>query len=311
MRSKAGLALSRVSQAKQAPATSPLLRSFVHTEATAEATAELPTAEDFREHGENAMKNGLDWLVAGNLTRAGSLLDESLELFLRHGQPHPVSLRNVHNAIGITKHQQGDYHGARKSLHLALSLCEEQGLYGQMSDTYTDLVGLLNDTAVNELAMGNVQEAEKLLKRALFSSKRAYSPNVLIVQATLSHLGELLMVQGDYDAGEESHREAVAMSPSDLFLANNRHAASSHSFVAPPHFRISALANLGRACLLNGKVEEATTIATQAHEACRQLQTELREGGQEGGQETQAEQHRTAYQLLDARCAALLALCHL
>jgi tetratricopeptide (TPR) repeat protein len=261
-------------------------------------------SEAFRERGDDALKDGLEWLVAGNLSRAGSFLDESLELFRRYGQPHPVTLRNLHNAMGITKYQQGDYHGAKESLQMALALCEEQGLYGQMSDDYTDLVGLLNDNAVNELAMGNAEEAEELLKRALYSSKRAYSPNVLVVQATLSHMGELLMVQGDYDAGEEKHREAVELSPSDIFLENNQYLTTSHTFVAQ---RISALANLGRACLLNGKVEEARPLAQQAHTACRQLQANILQDEQ--GSKT--EQHQTAYQLLDARCAALLALCHL
>jgi hypothetical protein len=62
------------------------------------------------------------------MRRATQKLTDTMDIFTSSRSAdtaaHPVIWRNLHNAMGITKYQQGDYIAAQKSLQTALDICQ-------------------------------------------------------------------------------------------------------------------------------------------------------------------------------------------
>jgi len=93
---------------------------------------------------------------------------------------HPTALsaskqshaqRWVHNALGIAHHLAADWDEASSEFGIALELAEHLAQRGDAHDAYVDLVGVLIDSAANDICCDDMNGAETKLKRGAYMLK--------------------------------------------------------------------------------------------------------------------------------------------
>ena len=144
-------------------------------------------------------------------------------------------------------------------LNQALAICEAESIQGLGKADYQDLGGVLNDTAVCQAQLGEWKGAEIHLKRALYMGERAQSPDVLLMVATHTNLGEVYGQMGALGKAEAHLRQATTWLSKQV--AKGKENASyciDRATLAAVH------GSLGRVRLLQGHEQDAVHLLQDA-----------------------------------------------
>jgi len=174
---------------------------------------------------------------------------------------HPTALsaskqshaqRWVHNALGIAHHLAADWDEASSEFGIALELAEHLAQRGDAHDAYVDLVGVLIDSAANDICCDDMNGAETKLKRGAYMLKRAYRPSH-VARASLLH------VEGLLHSARAQHDEALSKYNSAFALLSRP--ALSSAFSA---WTQAAMAATVSSLLVKGEHQAAARLADSA-----------------------------------------------
>lgn len=176
---------------------------------------------------------------------SGSLTRRYLSGFIMNGQGNLVVARDGNTA------QAGEL--LKGAFEHAMTEASE----GLGDDRFSDIVSFASDLAINHIANGRFNEAEKLLKRALYwvSSSRVEPDRPLLV-ATLSNIGQLHLLQNRPSAALDQCERAF-VEAANVFGSDN-------DLVRP-----AMLTHLSTALRLEGITERALEVSQSAVDAAR------------------------------------------
>ena len=131
------------------------------------------------------------------------------------------------NAHGIALHHLGDLDGAHQSLTHALDVAQHIARRGASDDNYLGIGGCLIDLAANHLRRGEVDAADRALKRGKYMLARAYRP-------TQAATACLMVLRGMVHEARDEHKAALdaQQSACELLL---KHGHSGMAESAAPH----------------------------------------------------------------------------
>jgi len=116
-------------------------------------------------------------------------------------------IMNGHGNLLVAK---GDVDQASELLQGAFEHAMEEAAQGLGDDRYSDIVSFANDLAVNQAQSGDLLQAEKLMKRALYwvgSSRLA--PDRVLMAATYCNLGLIQRMSGNSSSALDNHERSV------------------------------------------------------------------------------------------------------
>ena len=143
--------------------------------------------------------------VLGLLADAESLVVEAKELRRREFGPDSLEYALSLGSLGRIRYGQGDFSGAVEAYREALTL-HEQAPVG----THTDVPTASNDLAVALRNLGEIDEAERLHRRAL-ALRRAARPDSPEVAESQNNLAGILLGRGRFEEARAMLDEALTI----------------------------------------------------------------------------------------------------
>lgn len=244
-------------------------------------------------------------------TRESQLM-KSVELFSQHEGPVPLYLRQAHNALGVLHLSRHDLDQAQTHLNTALHYVEQDAVNGYGHDRYMDIGGILNDLALVNFQQGQIQEAERMLRRALYMAKRAHVPDPALVTATHVNLSNIY----DHDGKMDQAREQLQLAMTGLLQqkssmpdtkAKEHSNSNSAECRREMQYLVQATAvhsNIGRIGLLSPSrsASKESRLALEFSVTQSQILTK---------RHPNAGQHPDVHHRIHSKCLANLALFHL
>lgn len=142
---------------------------------------------------------------AGDHAAAAELLQEALVRRIELSGPHHRETGIFHNNLGVARFSNGQSESARASFRAATEVWRAAGLAQS-----PDALNTLNNWGSLELASGNLETAEPLLRDAVALRQRLYGPSAATA-ALLNNYGKLLLQQSRPDAALPVLQDAAAM----------------------------------------------------------------------------------------------------
>jgi tetratricopeptide (TPR) repeat protein len=137
-------------------------------------------------------------LAQGETGSAEKLFQQVLEKSQAEAEKRNKEAAEAAYQLGVLAESRINYQMALKYYHKALLLQPDNPLY-------LNIAGNLNRT------LGQYQESEKLLKRALELREKALNPEHLDLASSLNDLGELYWNKGKYEEAEPLYRRALSI----------------------------------------------------------------------------------------------------
>ncbi len=160
-------------------------------------------------------------LAASRVEAAAAAASDGLAA-LPSSSPSPTLQLALLNAQGVAFHLLGDVGAAHDSLGLALDVALSTARGGAGDDDYTGIAGCLIDLAANHLLAGEVDSADKALKRSRFMLTRAYRPSEAAHACLLNVQGLLHEARDEPEAALDAHQRAHHL------LVGQRRASGAH-----------------------------------------------------------------------------------
>ncbi|MCB1057002.1 MAG: serine/threonine protein kinase [Acidobacteria bacterium] len=171
--------------------------------------AELDARQSLDEPGNPEAVGASRSLLAAALYRSGEYAAAETEaraalaeLEALHGRDSP-ELVNALQSLGIALWYQGDFAAAREQLQRALELVEHEGTRDRR------LVGILNNVAILDAQLGDLDDAETRYRRALDVIEETRGPDHPDVAATLNNLSLVLKDRGQPEEAVKLHERAL------------------------------------------------------------------------------------------------------
>lgn len=142
---------------------------------------------------------------AGDHAAAVELLQGALARRIELSGPHHRETGIFHNNLGVARFSNGQIEAARVSFRAATEVWRASSLAQS-----PDALNTLNNWGSLELASGNLETAEPLLREAVAMRRRLYGPSAATA-ALLNNYGKLLLQQSRPDAALPVLQDAAAM----------------------------------------------------------------------------------------------------
>lgn len=142
---------------------------------------------------------------AGESAAAAELLESALVRRIELSGPHHRETGVFHNNLGVARFANGQTEAARASFRAASEVWQRAGLAQS-----PDALNTLNNWGSVELASGELQTAEPLLRDAVALRRRLYGPSAATA-ALLNNYGKLLLQRSRPDAALPVLQDAAAM----------------------------------------------------------------------------------------------------
>lgn len=142
---------------------------------------------------------------AGDHAAAVALLQSALARRIELSGPQHRETGIFHNNLGVARFSNGQIEAARESFRAATEVWRAAGLAQS-----PDALNTLNNWGSLELASGNLETAEPLLREAVALRRRLYGPSAATA-ALLNNYGKLLLQQSRPDAALPVLQDAAAM----------------------------------------------------------------------------------------------------
>ncbi len=142
---------------------------------------------------------------AGERDAAVALLQEALARRIELSGPHHRETGIFHNNLGVARYSNGQIDAARASFGAATEVWRASGLAQS-----PDALNTLNNWGSLELASGNLEAAEPLLREAVALRRRLYGPSAATA-ALLNNYGKLLLQQSRSESALPVLQDAAAM----------------------------------------------------------------------------------------------------
>lgn len=158
------------------------------------------------------------WMMAQSLTAIGEVLwekgDFGAEAFYREALlavddlPADQALlpATIHNNLGMTLHDKGDYEQAIHHYDRALTISREH-----LGEEHLELTEMLNNKGMALREMGDYDGAESLFRADLAITRKNLGEDHIDVAIGLSNLGALMWKKEDYSSAESLMRQALAI----------------------------------------------------------------------------------------------------
>ncbi|WP_257385730.1 serine/threonine-protein kinase [Tahibacter caeni] len=141
----------------------------------------------------------------GDHAAAAELLQSALARRIELSGAHHRETGVFHNNLGVARFASGQPEAARASFEAAAEVWRAAGL-----EQSPDALNTLNNWGSLELASGNVDAAEPLLREAVALRRQLYGPSAATA-ALLNNYGKLLLQQARADAALPVLQDAAAM----------------------------------------------------------------------------------------------------
>jgi len=144
---------------------------------------------------------------------AGRIFSQGIELLQENDSPEQVkdsiTTSSLLHCQGLLSYYNGSFSNATKHLEDALKLLTETSNFAMVDDQYIDLGGILVDLAIIHMHCGNLEAAEKLLRRCQFMVKKAYRVNNGLLALVNIAVAEMNYLQNNVDDAINVAQDAV------------------------------------------------------------------------------------------------------